>query len=111
MPQITPATIFPNMTADVTGITIPYTDLGVLSQAEADPTTGDGGELAFALNHQIFKAVQSLDATLRPTQSTFTRTVSVQASADIDKQVTRHSFSSAFDRESDLTASVMEAEV
>lgn len=73
MADITPSTLFPNMTADVTGISIPYTDLSGLTQAEADPATGDGREVLRILVNQAHVTLTALAPENRPTKINFTK--------------------------------------
>lgn len=68
MANITPDVLFPNMTSDASGITIPYTDLAGLTQVEADPATGDGREVARLLADTIATKYLALATADRPAE-------------------------------------------
>lgn len=66
MAAILPTVVFPTMTSDAEGITIPYADLAGLTQAEANVTTGDGRKVLEALVRNAVQNILALDAVNRP---------------------------------------------
>jgi|SwirhisoilCB1_FD_contig_31_20060078_length_618_multi_2_in_0_out_0_2 hypothetical protein len=84
MAALLPTGLFPGMTADATGITIPYADLPGLTQAEADPATGKGKEVAKSLVNAIVTKYAAIPTADRPAGMTAvenTRTFPSAASA------------------------------
>lgn len=73
MAAITPAQLFPGITGDATTITIPLADLAGLTQAEADPATGDGRELARILVDAIVSKINALSTANKPTKFTVSK--------------------------------------
>ena len=106
MADILPSVLFPNMTADVTGITIPYTDIPALSQAEADPATGDGREVARGLIEAIATSVLALDTANAPTQFLVTKANPVGQGINTIRQ----SYTMSFDQVIDPTNASMDSE-
>ena len=68
-----PIDLFPNMTSDGTNITIPLSDLQGLTASEANPTTGDGRELARILVNTIVSKYLALPQAERPTRFVATK--------------------------------------
>ena len=95
MANVTPNQIFPGITSDANGITILYTDLGALSQAEADPATGNASELLRAICESSSTALAALPNESRPTRFTFTKN-NLQTVAGLPDTV-RQPFSASFD--------------
>lgn len=73
MANITPAQIFPAMTSDATSITIPLANLVGLTQAEADPATGDGREVARIIVDTITSKILALATADKPTKFSVTK--------------------------------------
>lgn len=73
MAAITPSQLFAGMTGDATTITIPLADLVGLTQAEADPATGDGREVARILIETIVSKVNALATANKPTKFTVSK--------------------------------------
>lgn len=73
MASITPSQLFPGMSADATTITIPLADLAGLTQAEADPATGDGREVSRILLETMVSKVSALAVANRPTKMTVSK--------------------------------------
>lgn len=106
MANILPTAIFPNMTSDVTGITIPYTDLAGLTQAEADVGTGDGREVARSLEESIFAAISALGAGVAPEEMT----VSKNTTPTTGTNAIRDSYTFTFDVIVDPSTVTLDAE-
>lgn len=97
MADITPSAVFPNMTADVSGITIPYTDLAGLTQAEADPATGDGRELLRVIVNSAVSAIQALASDAKPSKLSVAKPNPTGIGADQIRQSYTLSFDVSFD--------------
>lgn len=99
MANVTPDVVFPTMTVDVTGLTIPYADLdGLLTQAEADPTTGDIREVMRAILEKYATAINALDAALRPTEATITKSNPAGQGLDTVRQTYTATFDGTYDK-------------
>lgn len=106
MADILPTVLFPNMTSDATGITIPYTDIPAVTQAEADVASGDGREVARGLTEAIVSTVGALDAVTAPAEML----VSKNTSPTTGSNTIRDSYSLSFDVVVDPTAVSMAPE-
>ena len=73
MADILPVVFFPNMSADAIGLTIPYTDLPGLTQAEADVASGDAREMARVFMETFASAINNLAPENRPIKMTVTK--------------------------------------
>jgi hypothetical protein len=106
MANILPTDLFPGFVvlsqtspAPADGIFIPFTALPYLTQAEANPTTGDGREVARQLDFTINEAIVSLPIEDRP--SAMTSGTSITTLSDGNRRVT-------LTRTYTLTAPIME---
>lgn len=97
MANIAPNVVFPNMTVDATGITIPYTDLSGLTQVEADPATGDGRELLRVIVNSAVTAVNNLAVADRPARLSVAKPNPTGIGADQIRQSYTLSFDVSFD--------------
>lgn len=104
--NITPDQLFPNMTVTANDITIPLSDLQGLTASEANPTTGDGRELARILTDKIVTTVTGLPIGDRPTRMV----VSKATPSGIGIEQIRQSYSLSFDLSYDGLSSGMVAE-
>jgi hypothetical protein len=93
MADIAPTVLFPgfelvsaNGTVTADSIVIPLADLPGLTAAEANPTTGDGREIARQLDIAIHEAYAGLSSEARPTA--MTSTLGIGAMANGDRRVT-----------------------
>lgn len=97
MADITPSAVFPNMTADATGITIPYTDLAGLTQVEANPATGDGREVLRVILNSAVSAINALAPEALPSRMTVTKGNPTGIGADQIRQAYSLTFDVSFD--------------
>lgn len=93
MAAILPTALFPGFeyvtaagTVTADSIVIPLASLPGLTAAEADPTTGDGREVARQLDLAIHEAYAGLDVELRPTA--MTSTLGIGALSNGDRRIT-----------------------
>lgn len=75
-----PSTWFSGLTNSVSAITIPYTALNGLSQADADPSTGDVREVVFGFCEAFSDQWASTATADRPDKATITTSTSVSTS-------------------------------
>lgn len=72
-----------------------------VTDAEADPTTGDIRDVARALCYALFEAWSDQSPSNRPSKMTITKNVTVVAPTAANPQVLRESYSLVFDVTSD----------
>ncbi len=65
MPQIPTTALFPNITTDATGITIPYSDLEGLTQADVEGPDSDARYLAYGLDRTMAEKYNALAAEVK----------------------------------------------
>ena len=100
MPDIPPTILFPNMTANATGIVIPYTDLAGLTQAEANPTSGNGKAVGRSLAETIVRNVSSLNPDLAPLGMKTTKSITPSNGKNMIKETFTLSFTVVVDPDS-----------
>lgn len=71
--KATPAQLFPGITVTATDVTIPLADLVGVTQAEANPTTGDGAIVVRGLIEAAYTQLQTIAAADRPARFTITK--------------------------------------
>lgn len=84
MANVTPDQIFPNLTADVSGFTIPYTDVPAISEALANPSTGDVRALIKGIIEAAYNAHEALTTESQSTKMILAKSVPSSVGATID---------------------------
>jgi hypothetical protein len=107
MANITPAQLFPGLTIDGTDIKIPIANITGLTLVEADPTTGDGRELARTIIDVMVKRITALPQADRPTKMSVTKSNPQGIGVD---QV-RQAYSLSFDVSIESSGAALVAEV
>ena len=74
-----PSTWFSGLTNSISAVTIPYTALNGLAQADADPTTGDVREIVFGFCEAFSDRWASTATADRPDKATITTSTSVSS--------------------------------
>lgn len=95
MAKITPAQMFPGITVTASGITIPFTDLPGVDQAEVDPTTGDAAVLFRGLTEGAYNRVNAIPAADRPQR--FTMIKNTQSTVPNQFNMLRQPYTVTFD--------------
>lgn len=68
---------FSGLTADASGVTLPYSAMNNLTQVDADPTTGDMREIVFGFCESLADSMALTATADRPSQLNVTRTATV----------------------------------
>jgi hypothetical protein len=79
-----PSGWFPGLTASSTALTIPYSSLNNLTQANADPSTGDVRAIIYSICEAFSDKWSTTDSEDRPSQTTIVTSQSISSSQGED---------------------------